>query len=72
MTKFNILYRPSKHEGVPNREGKTFNYEVFTPEAGFGNSKEGNQFAGFKARKTDTGEYRNFRWNRVVALVPAG
>lgn len=71
MTKFNLLYRPAKHDGRVNKDGKTINYEIYTPEAGFGNSSEGNPFAGFVAQKTDGTGHRSFKWARVVALVPA-
>jgi hypothetical protein len=69
--KFNLLYKPAKHEGRPNKDGKTLNYQIFTPESGFGNGAEGNPFAGFVAQKADGSGYRSFKWNRVVALVPA-
>ena len=71
MTKFNVLYRPSKHNGKTNVSGATLNYEIYQPEEGFGNMREGASFAGFKARKVDGSGYRAFRFDRVVAMVPA-
>jgi len=70
MTKFNVVYRPIRHNGELNTKGLVLNYEIYAPEEGFGNTRTGEKFAGFKAKQTN-GQTRSFRFNRLVAMVPA-
>lgn len=67
---FIVLYRPNSHDGVKNYANLVFNYEIEEPEEGFGNNTEGKVLAGFKAKLIKTNQYRNFRFDRLVALVP--
>lgn len=70
MNTFIVLYRPNSHNGVKNYANLVFNYEIEAPEEGFGNNREGKTLAGFKAKLIKNGQYRGFRFDRLVALVP--
>jgi hypothetical protein len=67
--KFTLLYKPQTHNGKPNTSIQS--YQIFMPEEGFGNNKDGKSFVGFKARKVEDGTYRSFRWDGVHALMPS-
>ena len=69
---FNVLYNPREHGGKPNTENKTFHYQVETPEEGFTNKEESNDFAGFRAKIVGTEEYRSFRFDRIVSFSLGG
>mgnify|MGYP004375724401 FL=1 len=70
MRNFLIYYRPAVHEGRDNLKGLAFNYSVEIEEQ-FANREENDDCAGITAKCTETGEWKRFRWDRILSMVAA-
>ena len=68
MRNFLIYYRPAVHEGRDNLKGLAFNYSVEIEEQ-FANREENDDCAGITAKCTETGEWKRFRWDRILSMV---
>ena len=73
MRNFLIYYRPDVHEGRENTKGLAFNYSVEVEEQ-FANRlnpscKADTVCAGITAKCTETGEWKRFRWDRILSMV---
>ena len=64
---FNILYKPERHQGVENVDGKILNYVIQTDEH-FQNLARKEKFAGITGKDVKTGEFKRFRFDRIVAM----
>ena len=72
---FLINYRPKFRNGRKNTEGKVYKYKAFIGgKSGepFGNAKEQNFFAGMVVKKKNNGEFRSFRFDRIVSMKSLG
>ena len=67
MKKYKITYRPIKHDGVKNTDNKPYLYDEVVIDDWFSNKRQGESFAGFRAKVGDT--VRNFRWDRVISII---
>ena len=68
MRNFLIYYRPAVHEGRENLKGLAFNYSVEIEEQ-FANREENDDCAGITAKCVETGEWKRFRWDRILSMV---
>ena len=73
MRKFSIEYRPAVHEGRENLQGMVFNYTVEVEEQ-FANGLNPSCWAdtvcaGITAKCIETGEWKRFRWDRILSMV---
>jgi len=68
MRNFLIYYRPAVHEGRDNLKGLAFNYSVEIEEQ-FANREENDDCAGITAKCVETGEWKRFRWDRILSMV---
>ena len=68
MRNFLIYYRPAVHEGRDNLKGLAFNYSVEIEEQ-FANREENDDCAGITAKCVETGEWKRFRWARILSMV---
>ena len=68
MRNFLIYYRPAVHEGRDNLKGLAFNYSVEIEEQ-FANREENDDCAGITGKCVDTGEWKRFRWDRILSMV---
>ena len=68
MRNFLIEYRPAVHEGRENLQGLVFNYTVEVEEQ-FANREENDDCAGITAKCVETGEWKRFRWDRILKMV---
>tara|TARA_B100001939_G_C16824860_1_gene566003 strand:- start:251 stop:493 length:243 start_codon:yes stop_codon:yes gene_type:complete len=66
-TIFNILYRPERHEGSENVNDELYNYVVQTDES-FENLSRKEKCAGLTAKDVSTGNFKRFRFDRIVAM----
>ena len=64
---FNVLYRPEKHNGVENNNDDVHSYVVRTEEP-FQNLARKEKFAGITATDVATGEFKRFRFDRILAV----
>lgn len=64
---FSVLYRPEKHDGVENVNNDVHNY-VVEPEEQFQNSSRNEKCAGLTAKDILTGDFKRFRFDRIVAM----
>jgi len=64
---FNILYRPETHKGFKNDNDDVINYVVRTEEP-FQNLARKEKFAGITATDVATGEFKRFRFDRILAV----
>jgi len=65
--RYNITYRPIKHDGVKNTDNKPYLYYDVVIENWFSNQRKGETFAGFRAKVGDA--VRNFRWDRIESII---
>ena len=73
MRKFSIEYRPAVHEGRENFQGMVFNYSIEVEEHFINrhdaSCKADTVSAGITARCIETGEWKRFRWDRILSMV---
>ena len=64
---FNVMYRPAQHNGAENVNNEIYNYVIQTDEH-FENLARKEKFAGITGKDVKTGEYKRFRFDRIVAM----
>tara|TARA_B100001250_G_C19806484_1_gene793559 strand:+ start:2644 stop:2925 length:282 start_codon:yes stop_codon:yes gene_type:complete len=68
-TRVHLYYRPLRHDGRLNIEGKAFAYNVLVHEP-FENISRRERFSGFSGVNLENNKWKRFRMDRVVSMTP--